>query len=303
MVPAASTTTGASLTSASSAAKPAGTSPISIRASAGPGSLGRRVRITRALRRCGSDRRCVQRRQRENERGLVSPSPVGEAMVNEVNPSPVGAEPGDRAPVLDEDAAVALARHARERGQVVRVHGRGVEAAALGGDGEVDGLVDVAHAGEGEHGHHLLGPHQRVVVGHLDEDAAHLGAGGDAELLQDERRVLPDELAVDHGVAARAGVLLEDDLLEPGQVARLELDGARALHRDLERVGHGVDDDGLLLVDADDVVVERVAEDDVAPRLLDVRRGVDDRGRVAGAGADGALAASSSRPAPRRGRR
>ena len=42
----------------------------------------------------------VQRRQRENDRAVVSPSPVGDAMVNDVHPSPPAAKPDTQRPFL-----------------------------------------------------------------------------------------------------------------------------------------------------------------------------------------------------------
>ena len=97
-------------------------------------------------------------------------------------------------------------------------------------------------------------------------------------------------------VAARAVHLLEDDLLELGQpVLR---DDARRPAVAIDAMSASAIDATamtLLLVDADDVVVGRGAEDDVAARLVDVGGLVDDDRRVARAGADRALAAGHRR--------
>ena len=56
-----------------------------------------------------------------------------------------------------------------------------------------------------------------------------------------------------------------------------------------EGVGDGVDDDRGLLVDADDVVVERGAGDNRSGRSFDVGGLVDDGGRISGSCGDGPL--------------
>ena len=72
---------GAGVAGATAAAKPEGTSPSSSIASAGPVTSSRESIMGQTMRKVSTS---VQRRHRENERGVVSPSPVGEAMVNEV---------------------------------------------------------------------------------------------------------------------------------------------------------------------------------------------------------------------------
>ena len=62
-------------------------------------------------------------------------------------------------------------------------------------------------------------------------------------------------------------------------------------HHGEQLVGDAGDGERFFLVGADDVVVERRAEHDVAARLLEVGRFVDDDRRIAGAGADRPLAA------------
>ena len=99
-------------------------------------------------------------------------------------------------------------------------------------------------------------------------------------------RVLADPCRVDDAGLAGLAELLEDDPFEPPQLVLLEQVGAVLRHRPDEPVGDRVHDEHDLLVDADDVVVERGAADDVAARPLDVGGRVDDGRRVARAGGD-----------------
>ena len=148
---------------------------------------------------------------------------------------------------------------------------------------EVDRLVDVPHAHDREHGHHLLGPGQAVVARHVADEQPRRGLRLDADLGEDLRRVLADPGRVHVAGLPRLAGLREDDPLEAAQLVLLEQVGAVLGHRPDEPVGDRVDDEDDLLVDADEVVVERGAADDVAGRPLDVGGLVDDGRRVAGA--------------------
>src|ERR1044071_4709405 len=196
-----------------------------------------------------------------------------------------------RAAVLDEDRAVARLGHAAQVVEVLRVHDRGVAVAALDFHGQVDGAVRVRHAADRHDRHHLLGPEQRVLFVDLDDDEADGVWSADAQLAEDDVGVLADEVFVQARLLPRPFHLGEDDALELGEAVRRQDDGVAAPHRGDERIGDGGDGERLLFVGADDGVVGGGAENDVARGLLDVGGLVDDDGRVAGAGADGALAA------------
>src|ERR1051326_287429 len=196
-----------------------------------------------------------------------------------------------RASVLDEDRAVAGLGHAAQVVEVLRVHDRGVAVAALHFDREIDRARGVRHAADRHHRHHLLGPEQRVVFVHFDDDEAHRVGRADAHLAEDHVRVLADEVFVEARLLPRPFHLGEDDALELGDAVCRQHDRVVPGHRGDERVGDGSDDERLFLVGADDGVVGRGAEDDVARGLVEVGGLVDDDGRIAGAGADRALAA------------
>src|ERR1051326_4232645 len=196
-----------------------------------------------------------------------------------------------RASVLDEDRAVAGLGHAAQVVEVLRVHDRGVAVAALDFDREIDRARGVRHAADRHHRHHLLGPEQRVVFVHFDDDEAHRVGRADAHLAEDHVRVLADEVFVEARLLPRPFHLGEDDALELGDAVCRQHDRVVPGHRGDERGGDGSDDERLFLVGADDGVVGRGAEDDVARGLVEVGGLVDDDGRIAGAGADRALAA------------
>lgn len=169
------------------------------------------------------------------------------------------------------------------------MHACRVEVASFTGHRKIDGLIDVADAGQGEHGHHLLCPHEGVIVGDLDKHGSNLGTGGDAEFLQNEVGGFAHEVFVDGGMSSGAGVFLEDDLFEASQVSRGDFDRTVAFHGSFQGFGHGFNDNAFFFVDTDHVVVEGMAENDVFSGLFDIGGGVDDDGWVAGAGANRAF--------------
>ena len=106
----------------------------------------------------------TQRRQRENDRGPVSPSPVGLAMVNELYPSPSRPRPACDRPFLTKMLQSHSFAMRLSRSMLRRVHHGGVAVAALGLDRQRDRAVGVRHAADRQDRHHLLGPEQRVVA-------------------------------------------------------------------------------------------------------------------------------------------
>ena len=120
-------------------------------------------------------------------------------------------------------------------------------------------------------------------------------AGLNADLPQQDIGVLADEVLVHRAVLPARGRLAEDRLQQTLGLRRRDLKGAVADHGALEIVGDRADGEDLLLVGADDVVVERTAEDDVAAGLLEIGRFIHDDRRVAGSGADGSLPAGHRR--------
>jgi hypothetical protein len=86
-------------------------------------------------------------------------------------------------------------------------------------------------------------------------------------------------------------VLGDDQLRQALDGRALDLERAVRDHGLLEPVGDGLHREDLLLQDADDVVVEGGARDDVAARAVEVGSLIDHDRRIAGASADGALAA------------
>ena len=61
----------------------------------------------------------------------------------------------------------------------------GVAEAVLHAHRQVDGGVDVAHAHDRQHRHHLLGPGQAVLARHVGHEQARLGLRLHADLGQD----------------------------------------------------------------------------------------------------------------------
>ena len=122
-----------------------------------------------------------------------------------------------------------------------------------------------------------------------------LGAGGevDAGGLGEDGRVLADEIAVHAGVGAAAALAFlegEGGLGELLELGRVQLHGAvlgEALH---EFVGDAVEDEDFLFADAEEIVVEGGATDDGLGGAGGAAGVIHEHGRVAGAGADGALA-------------
>ena len=226
------------------------------------------------------------RRSRVKVRGRVMPSPDGAGDGERGEALPALAQPGVVGAVGDEDAHVDGPRHAGDGGDVGGVDGGGVAEAVLGPHRQVDGLVHRAHPHHRHHRHHLLGPHQAVLGGHLGHQqprvAVHLHPGG----LGDDRGVLADPLAVDDAGPVGRPQGGEHQPLHLAQLVLLEQAGAVAAHRPQQLVGHGAHRDGGLLVDADDVVVERGPGDDVLGRLVDVGGVVHHRRRVARPGGD-----------------
>src|ERR1017187_8179956 len=98
------------------------------------------------------------------------------------------------------------------------MHGEGVSSRMLQLHRKIDTLVGIPHARDRKNRHHLLGPEQGMIVIHLADTEANAVVATDARLLQDDAGVLADEGAVDLRFLARAGSLLEYDLLDRGQL-------------------------------------------------------------------------------------
>jgi hypothetical protein len=133
--------------------------------------------------------------------------------------------------------------------------------------------------------------HQRVVAPPRPRRAAARRrrtpiSASSVRILADQRRV---------HAAALAGRAVGEDRAQPLEVATVDAEGAVGAHLPDELVGDRRDREHLLLVGADDVVVEGGAAHDVAPRLAEVGSLVDHYRRIAGPGADRALAARHRR--------
>ena len=166
---------------------------------------------------------------------------------------------------------------------------RRVSESVFGTQRKVDGGVDVTDSHHRHHGCHLLGPDQVVLLRDLGHDQAHVAVRLDSDLREDLGCVLADPLGAHHRRLVRRSGFLEDDPLEAFQLVFFQAVRPGGHHRLDEAVGDRIDHDRRLLVDADDVVVERSTPHDVTTGLSDVCRRVDDRGRIARSGGDGLL--------------
>ncbi len=79
----------------------------------------------------------------------------------------------------------------------------GVPEPVLGSDCQVDRRIDVRDPRDRHDRHHLLGPHQRMLDGHLGHDQTHVVGNGHADLRQDLGGVLTDPGRVDSSRLAR----------------------------------------------------------------------------------------------------
>src|SRR3972149_11752898 len=183
---------------------------------------------------------------------------------------PALAEPGVVGPVGDEGRDVDRPRHAGDRRDVARVDRCGVPETVLRTDGEIDGGVDIRNRGDRHHRHHLLGPHQIVIVGDHGDEKPGVAVDVDPGCGGDVAGVLPDPRPVDHAGLAGRTHRLEDDPFDLAEFVLLEDMSAVAAHGPDEFVTDRLHRDRRLLARAYQVVVERGTGDDVPGGAIDV---------------------------------
>ncbi len=212
-------------------------------------------------------------------------------------------EPGEIGGIGDKDRNVDIAGHARDGVDIAGVDRGGVAAAVLGPDGEVDGLVDTSvpeqpgapassarsTPGSGRRGRRP--PRTGVLLPVRTPISA---------------RIAPAFWPIQRGLTwpglPGSPILLKITRSSLRELVLLEDVGVVGRHLPEQRVGRRVDDKDDLFVDADEVVVEGGAADDLSSGELEVGVRVHHHRRVAGTCEDRAFAVlRASRR--RRGRR
>ena len=142
---------------------------------------------------------------------------------------------------------------------LLRVDDAGVAEAVFAVACLVDRLVDVAAADEGQEGHHLLDGHERVASRRSRRTAARCRGGHCVPgRLGQHGGVFAQEVLAGHVVPLVAFAGLDDGGGgQPVDFAAVEPHGAGPLHGLHHRVEDLVDDEDLLLGDAQQVVVVR----------------------------------------------
>jgi Iron-containing alcohol dehydrogenase len=151
--------------------------------------------------------------------------------------------------------------------------------------GKFDSLVEILDSNDRQHRHHLLEPHQRMVLGSIKDCQPALFPDLDADVMQNHLDVLANILPVNF--AFRRDHQLGD---------LLHLDGIKKIHPACllhvldQRVGNFLDNDDFLLAGTEDAVVNAGAADDALCGFADDGGFVDQRRRIAGTRSDRLLA-------------
>ena len=175
----------------------------------------------------------------------------------------------------------------------MRVNDAGVLVAVLGFERAGDTVLQVLHADDGQEGHHLLLHHERMIRIRLGEEELGARRQVHAGRLRKHDGILADKILVHARVstpAALAGLDGERGLGQGVELGVGEFQRAVLLHLSHELVGDAIERENFLLADAEQVVVETRALDDGLGGPRHAGGVVHIHGRVAGAGADGALA-------------
>ena len=154
-------------------------------------------------------------------------------------------------------------------------------------EGLVQRLVEVVHADHAEHRHEHLDLDKRMIAVDIGDDKHGIAAELHAALAEDVRCIMADKLAVDDILAVLLDEHGADDLVD---ILTVDAVSAALLHRVHQRVRNGVDHEDFLLGNAQDVVVEARAVDDVLRGLRNIGGLIDDNRGVARAGGNALLA-------------
>ncbi len=135
----------------------------------------------------------------------------------------------------------------------------------------------------------------------LGEQKLRAGRHVDAGRLRQNVGVFADEILVHAGMGATAALAFlegERRLREPFQLRGIQFHRAVLGHVLHQLVRDVVEDENLFLADAQKIVVKRRAGNNRLGRARRAAGVVNKHGRIAGTGADGALAGSASRLSP-----
>ena len=175
----------------------------------------------------------------------------------------------------------------------MRVYDGGVLVAVLRLQRHRDAFLDTFHPHNRDHRHHLLLLNERVHRVRFSEKQLCTRWQIDSCRLRQEARILADEILVSVSLRTTAALPLLDGESRLGKTCELcsvEFHGgvlSQPLH---QLVRHAFEHEHLFLADTEEIVIKRSTRNNRFRRTRRTARVVDEHGRIARAGADGALA-------------